>query len=104
MRKLSYIWIYCLFTVNSVSMHRRALNDFTLPDGTFIPKNTTLCAALSATHHDEKYYPNANTFDGFRFVHQASAMLTEEESVKQQMVRESLYAWHEYVDHVFSSL
>ena len=73
-------------------MHRRALKDFTLPDGTFIPKNTTLCAALYATHHDEKYYPNADIFDGFRFVHQASAILTEEESIKQQMVRGSMHA------------
>jgi len=83
---------FLLFIVDSVSMHRRALNDFMLPDGTFIPKNTTICAALFATHRDEKNYKNPDIFDGFRFVPSTCETLSEEEKIKQQMVRGSLYA------------
>ena len=95
MRRLSNISICSLlFIVASVSMHRRALNNFTLPDGTFIPKNTTTCAALFATHRDEKNYANPNNFDGFRFVDMESWPLSEEENVKQ-MVRGSSHTRHE---------
>jgi Cytochrome P450 len=76
-------------------MHRRALNNFTLQDGTFIPKNTTVCAALFATHRDERNYANPNNFDGFRFVHTASWPLSEGENVNQKMVRGSLHARHD---------
>lgn len=71
-----------------VSMHRTALTDFTLADGTFIPKDTSVCAALFATHRDEKNYTSPDIFDGFRFANMALSALSEEESAKQQMVWE----------------
>jgi len=72
--------------LGSLSMPRTALNDFTLADGTFIPKDTSVCVALFSTHRDERNYANPDVFDGFRFVHTASWALSEEERAKQQMV------------------
>lgn len=77
-----------MLTGYSVSMQRTALGDFTLADGTFIPKGTTVCVALFATHRDEKNYANPDVFDGFRFADLTSSVLSDEESAKQQMVRE----------------
>ncbi|KAH7389954.1 GA14-synthase [Pyrenochaeta sp. MPI-SDFR-AT-0127] len=49
------------------SMRRFTVADITLSDGVRIPKNTmTLVSAQR--HWDEKYYENANTFDGYRFL------------------------------------
>jgi cytochrome P450 len=72
--------------LGSLSMHRTALTDFTLADGTFIPKDTSVCAALFATHRDEQNYTSPDIFDGFRFANMELSALSEEESAKQQMV------------------
>ena len=50
-------------------MLRKATSDVTLADGTVIPKGTLVSAAPYAVHHDDTVYPNANTFDPFRFAH-----------------------------------
>lgn len=43
------------------------MKDVRLSDGTVIPKGTVLVAAYGSMHHDEKYYPNPDIFDPFRF-------------------------------------
>ena len=48
-------------------MTRKVLKDITLPDGTFVPKNTLIVTTADAVHHDESHYADANTFDPFRF-------------------------------------
>ncbi|KZT73525.1 cytochrome P450 [Daedalea quercina L-15889] len=50
-----------------VSMNRKALQDFTFSDGTFIPKGTFVAAASRAIHFDEDYYTNPDVFDPWRF-------------------------------------
>ncbi|THH08423.1 hypothetical protein EW145_g2710 [Phellinidium pouzarii] len=47
---------------------RKALADFTLSDGTFLPKGTHITCNAIATHRDDKNYARADVFDGFRFV------------------------------------
>ena len=54
-------------------MLRKATSDVTLADGTVIPKGTLVSAAPYAVHHDDTVYPNANTFDPFRFVRMREA-------------------------------
>jgi cytochrome P450 len=52
------------FTI--VGFPRKALKAFTFSDGTHVPKGSYVSAAF-ATHRDEEYYENPNTFEGFRF-------------------------------------
>ncbi|KFA45462.1 hypothetical protein S40293_10179 [Stachybotrys chartarum IBT 40293] len=53
--------------IGMVSMHRLAIGDIVLPDGTKIPKGTRL--AVSANHSwDDSIYPEADKFDGYRFL------------------------------------
>lgn len=52
------------------SMTRKALVDFRFADGTFVPKGTHLATASMSRHLDDKVYPNATQFDGFRFVNE----------------------------------
>ena len=48
-------------------MTRKALQDFTFSDGTFIPAGTTISAPSHSVHHDGQFYDNPYTFDPFRF-------------------------------------
>ncbi|PPQ96344.1 hypothetical protein CVT26_005028 [Gymnopilus dilepis] len=50
-----------------VLMSRRVMKDFTFSDGTFVPAGTHLCVNSWGNHRDDEYYPDADTFDGFRF-------------------------------------
>ncbi|KAL1859173.1 hypothetical protein Plec18167_007445 [Paecilomyces lecythidis] len=52
---------------NLMTMRRLALKDFTLSDGTHIPKGTVIAMPLYETCHDPELYPDPETFDGFRF-------------------------------------
>ncbi|KAF9478052.1 cytochrome P450 [Pholiota conissans] len=54
------------FPLSSV---RKTLKEFTFSDGTSIPPNTYLSFSGSPRHHDNSLYPEANTFDGFAFLH-----------------------------------
>ncbi|KIJ50556.1 hypothetical protein M422DRAFT_245171 [Sphaerobolus stellatus SS14] len=54
-------------SAGALSLFRKAMKDIRLSDGTFIPKGTTISAIMKARQCDEKLYPNATTFDGFRF-------------------------------------
>jgi cytochrome P450 len=47
-------------------MNRLALKDVTLSDGTYIPKGAEIIVS-ARTFRDDSVYPNADTFDGYRF-------------------------------------
>ncbi|PPQ72663.1 hypothetical protein CVT24_012641 [Panaeolus cyanescens] len=51
---------------------RIALQDFTFSNGQTIPKGTTVCASIHATHLDEEIYPDPYKFDPLRFVNMAA--------------------------------
>ena len=46
---------------------RLALRPFTFSNGVTIPAGTRLGLPVHSVHMDEELYPNAQTFDGFRF-------------------------------------
>ena len=48
-------------------MHRMAMKDITLYDGTRIPRGTIVAAAADPIHHDEAILKDARTFDPFRY-------------------------------------
>jgi cytochrome P450 len=46
----------------------RADDGITLPDGTWIPKNSTVGVSMDGIHFDEEFYDNPREFRPFRFV------------------------------------
>lgn len=48
-------------------MRRQALEDTTLPDGTFFPKGSKLMVS-AAQSWDESIFPEPEKFDGYRFL------------------------------------
>ena len=78
---------------HAVSMHRVAVKDVTLCDGTRIPRGTVVAAAADAMHHDEAVLKNARTFDAFRYARMRSA--APEESARHQFasVSPEYIAW-----------
>ena len=48
-------------------MTRLALRPFTFSNGVTVPAGTLVSIPASATHRDERIYPNPDQFDGFRF-------------------------------------
>ncbi len=54
------------FPLSVVSL-RKAMDNLTLTDGTFLPKGTVVAAVASPIHHDASLYPSPDTFDPFRF-------------------------------------
>jgi Cytochrome P450 len=68
------------------SLTRMAIKDFVFSDGSRVPKGTLISAVMAPRQLDDKVYPDATTFKGFRF----SDMREEEgEDVKNQMVATS---------------
>ena len=59
-------------------MNRLALRPLKLSNGMTIPARTLVTIPSSATHRDEKSYPNPDEFDGFRF----SKLHEDEEDTK----------------------
>jgi cytochrome P450 len=51
-----------------VGLKRLALRPFTFSNGVTVPAGTLLALPLHSVHTDEKIYPNAHEFDGFRFL------------------------------------
>ncbi|KAI5118160.1 hypothetical protein M0805_005782 [Coniferiporia weirii] len=76
-----------LNAVNMLVLNRKVLVDYTLPDGTFLPKGTFVAANAGATHFDDEIYENADVFDGFRFADIRDGVT--EESTKHQMISTS---------------
>jgi len=66
--------------LSAATAYRRVLKPFTFSDGTCIPIGTRIAIAAHSTHLDEAIYPEAKTFQGFRFTTmnkgQSSQMVT----------------------------
>ncbi len=65
MYSLALTWI--ILTYFLVSGRRQALKDFTFSDGTQVKKGDWACVPAKAMLNDETYFPQANSFEGFRF-------------------------------------
>ena len=61
--------------------------DFTLSDGTFLPKGTIISINAMTNHYDDGHYANASSFDGFRFARKRES--SAENEAKHQMVATS---------------
>ena len=70
-------------------MGRIAMKDVTLADGTRIPQGTMVSAAAHPTHHDDTLFPDAGTFDAFRFARMRAAGERQSASVKHQFTSTS---------------
>ncbi|EIW87324.1 cytochrome P450 [Coniophora puteana RWD-64-598 SS2] len=71
------------YGIGVLSMGRKAMQDFTFSDGTFIPKGANVSIASVVAHYDEKSYKDASEFDPFRF---SDIREGEGEGVKHQFV------------------
>ena len=69
-----------------VSMHRKAMKDITLYDGTEIPKGTVVSTNVHPQHHDAAILENAGMFDAFRYARMRSV---EGQSLKHQFTSTS---------------
>ncbi|KAI0071402.1 cytochrome P450 [Panus rudis PR-1116 ss-1] len=56
-----------LHGIGSVSLLRRAVQDFTFSNGTFVPAGTFISAASWPVHHDKEYYEDPDMFMPWRF-------------------------------------
>ena len=65
-------------------MRRLVLEDYTLSDGTFLPKGTLLAINPFADHHNEELYDSPNEFRPFRYAEKREESV--EESTRNQMV------------------
>ncbi|KAH9928846.1 cytochrome P450 [Fomitopsis serialis] len=54
--------------LGAISINRKTVQDYTISDGTFIPKGTFLAAAARPIHFDGEHYANPDVFDPWRFV------------------------------------
>ena len=62
-QSLIFLPSFCL-----VGLNRLTLRPFTFSNGMTIPAGTTLALPVHSIHMDEEIYPNAQEFDGFRFL------------------------------------
>ncbi|KAG6230799.1 hypothetical protein E4U26_007580 [Claviceps purpurea] len=53
--------------LDAASLARVALKEFTFSNGLHIPKGSVIFTPNSPIFEDERFYPKAKTFDGFRF-------------------------------------
>jgi cytochrome P450 len=53
---------------DSISIRRKAVQPYVFRDGTHVTAGDVVCVPLRAIMCDEKNFPNAMTFDGFRFM------------------------------------
>ncbi|KAI1120565.1 cytochrome P450 [Nemania abortiva] len=56
-----------LSPIESISGRRQALKDFAFQDGTAVKKGDWACIPTKAILQDERYFPHATSFQGFRF-------------------------------------
>ncbi|TFK38941.1 cytochrome P450 [Crucibulum laeve] len=70
--------------LSGISMMRKVINHkgFTFSNGTHLPYGSFISTPLNALHHDEAYYTEPQSFDGFRSFKIAEAMDNEEDRVK----------------------
>ncbi|KAI1447079.1 cytochrome P450 [Annulohypoxylon stygium] len=62
--------------VDAISCRRKALQNFSLQDGSVVEKGEWVCIPQRAMMRDPSRYSNPEAFDGFRFAH-ANASLSE---------------------------
>ena len=65
-------------------MRRKVMKDYTLSDGTHLPKGTLIAVNSHAVHHNSELYDNPNEFQPFRYSSIRDQSL--EESTRNQMV------------------
>jgi len=65
--KLYYVASKEHHSPKSVSGRRQALKDFRYSDGVTVKKGVWTCIPTEAILHDEKFFPDAEHFNGFRF-------------------------------------
>lgn len=51
-----------------MSLIRKAMVDYTLSDGTFLPAGSIVSVNADKMHFNDAQYTNASEFDGFRFI------------------------------------
>jgi cytochrome P450 len=78
--------------VYPVTMVRRAMQDFTFSDGTFIPEGTFVGVAVLPTHHDEEYYEDPDTFNPWRF----SALREKEADTSRYLLVSTSLEYHPF--------
>lgn len=72
-------------------MTRKAFTDYTMSDGTFLPKGSFVSVNADAVHFNDSNYAHADEFDGFRFCKEDDEKAAaSESSVKHQMVTTSV--------------
>ena len=57
----------CGLVLIVVVMLRHVIRPYTFSNGVTLPEGATVTAPIGAIHMDDGIYPNAETFDGFRF-------------------------------------
>ncbi|KAG6901453.1 hypothetical protein C0995_011749 [Termitomyces sp. Mi166 len=62
--------------LSTLACYRRVRKPFVFSNGTCIPTGMTIAVASWSTHMDNSIYPNAATFDAFRYVDEDSQMVT----------------------------
>ena len=70
-------------------MIRKVLKDFKFSDGTVVRKGQMLAVASRPAHHDERLYPRADTFDGFRFYDENEPDTADELSLPNRLISTS---------------
>ena len=70
----------------TVTVRRKALKSFSFSDGTYIPKGTVIVTPPYATHFDDAFYANPETFDPLRFYRERQG---EGEGAKYQFTNTS---------------
>ncbi|PAV15395.1 cytochrome P450 [Pyrrhoderma noxium] len=70
--------------IDFLTMRRKVLKDYTLSDGTHLPKGTLVAVNSHAVHHNSELYDNPNEFQPFRYSSIRDQSL--EESTRNQMV------------------
>ncbi|KAF9477848.1 cytochrome P450 [Pholiota conissans] len=65
--------VHRCYDLNILHLGRRAVKDFIFSDGTLIPAGSDIFSNAYGIHYDEKLYPSAHAFDGFRYVQEDAA-------------------------------
>ncbi|KAI4213103.1 MAG: hypothetical protein LQ351_004257 [Letrouitia transgressa] len=61
--------------LDSLTMQRKAIQDYTFSDGTFVPAGNGVCVPQEALMHDPAVYPSPTEFNGYRFVTKEAGVL-----------------------------
>ena len=73
-------------------MNRIALRPFTFSNGLRVPTGTSISSNLYGTHRDQSLYPNADVFDGFRFVEPARGEKEETTEHSASKTKKTMYS------------